>query len=146
LLYSLLLLFSCGSVKTIDHSEILKLPDILAFITFKITNQKDKRFIKAIDITKTTGKPKTVFQNHIQGDNRLIIQIKYGTKVNEEIVMEHPIFKSVEYTEGDIIKKKELVLEEETFFIRSVIKEGYTTIDIYELTGSNKLLINSIKY
>jgi hypothetical protein len=144
-LYIIFLFFACNRKSKSDSINLDSLPDVLAFITLKIEDENGRRKVSLEDVIKTVGKPKNIVESYSRSSKKLRLSIKHGNNIVEEVFLEHPLYKSVEYTQGDALQRKEISLAKETFFIRTIIKEGQTTIDIYETIDQKEKMLNSIK-
>jgi hypothetical protein len=86
-------------------------------------------------------------ENTLDSNNSLTIEILKDNKVFQTITMNHPLFKSVEFVENNgQFNKKQVELEEDTFFIRFQTMGVATSIKISEtLTDVAKKEIANIK-
>ena len=121
-----------GSMQEINKSEIV-------FLVLRISKDSisGKNVIEFVSKTKSTGKIKNENNNHINYDNYLTIEIYERNKLINTMVMDHPLFKRVEFSKGDTLSSKNIELTKEEFFIRLQINNNSNTIKIIENLKNN---------
>ena len=109
----------------------------ITFLVFKIEKDTAKNKIVLISKTATTGKIKKVRQKPLS-ENYLMVETYYNGTLNETSYTEHPLFKTVEYTdEQNRLASKYVEPDTGEFFIRLQTKTGQTTVRIYETVKNN---------
>lgn len=106
----------------------------IVFLVFKINKDtvQGKNVIELLSKTKTTGKIKEIAQTNVNTENYLTLDVYETGKLTNSIVLPHPLYKNIEYSEGNTLKSKFIESEKEEFFIRLQIKESSTKIRVSE--------------
>jgi hypothetical protein len=141
---------SCAISNTaIQPSEIpaKNSENAIVFVVFKIKKGQINSTVEVVSNTKSSGTMKRQTENTLDSNNSLTIEILKDNKVFQTITMNHPLFKSVEFVENNgQFNKKQVELEEDTFFIRFQTMGVATSIKISEtLTDVAKKEIANIK-
>lgn len=115
------------SIQQTDKSEIV-------FLVLRISKDsiQKKNVIEFVSKTKSEGKIKNDNQENLSYDNYLTIEVYEKDKRVNTIIMEHPLFKQVEYLDGNTLSSKSVVLDKQEFFIRLQIKGESAQIKVYE--------------
>ncbi len=126
-LASCMLTKSNESIQQTDKSEIV-------FLVLRISKDsiQKKNVIEFVSKTKSEGKIKNDNQENLSYDNYLTIEVYEKDKRVNTIIMEHPLFKQVEYLDGNTLSSKSVVLDKQEFFIRLQIKGESAQIKVYE--------------
>jgi hypothetical protein len=114
--------------------------DGIAFLIFKINKNKtnNKTVVSFIKNIKTEGALKGNLNELINSDNTLIIEIFRNGVLDQNIVINHPLYKNVEYTTANkTFLRKEITIDEAEFSIRITNKASKTTIKIFEILKNN---------
>lgn len=81
----------------------------------------------------TAGRLKTKSTRTRSYGNVLILECYENDRLTGTQILEHPLFKSIEYDTGDTLKRKSVVLDEEELLTRMEIGKGNTcTVKVYE--------------
>lgn len=115
------------SILQTDKSEI-------AFLVLRISKDsiQKKNVIEFVSKTKSEGKIKNNNQANLSYDNYLSIEVYEQGKLMNIIIIEHPLFKRIEYLDSNTLTSKSIVLDKQEFFIRLQMKSESTQIKIYE--------------
>ncbi len=137
----ILLIASCAISNTptpANESSITNSENAIIFVVFKIRKGQTKSTIEIVSNTKTIGTMKRQTENTLDSNNALTIEISKGNKTFQTITMNHPLFKSVEFVGLDgKLRRKNVLLEEDTFYIRFQTKGETTSLKIREtLSGT----------
>ena len=137
----ILLIASCAISNTAtpaNESSITNSENAIVFVVFKIRKGPTKSTIEIVSNTKTIGTMKRQTENTLDSNNALTIEISKGNKTFQTITMNHPLFKSVEFVGLDgKLGRKDVRLEEDTFYIRFQTKGETTSLKIREtLSGT----------
>jgi hypothetical protein len=115
--------------------------DGIVFLIFKIIKDKnsDKNKIEYIKNIKTSGSLKNNYTESINSDNILTIEIYRNDILDQNISINHPLYKNIEYlNEDNTFARKEVISEEEEFSIRISNRNSKTIIKISETLKNNK--------
>lgn len=91
-----------------------------------------KNNIELVEKTKTNGKIKNDYQNPIDSENYLTIDVYENDKLINTLVIEHPLYKRVEYSDGKTLISKSVELNMAEFFIRLQLNENSHQLKISE--------------
>lgn len=120
----------------------------IVFIVMKISRDslKKQSNIQIINKIKTPGTFKNNDRSSVVNPNFLTMEVNNNGNVVHTFVLEHPLYKVVEYSDGDKLMAKQLKLDEEEFYVRLQSNDASTELKIYEtLSGVSKTLLTSIK-
>jgi len=105
----------------------------IVFVVFKIKKGQQKSTIEIVSQNISHGKIKKQLQETVDPNKSLTIEVNTSDEVAQINKMNHPLYKNVEYlNETGKLERKEVELEEDTFFIRFQSKGGSTTLKIKE--------------
>lgn len=132
-----ILLTSCGLTKrTENNTGNIQNEDnnSIVFLVLKISKDsiQKKNVIEFVSKTKSVGKIKNDYQGLIDSENYLTIDLYEQDKLIKTIVIPHPLYKSVEYLDGNTLTTKSIELNKEEFFIRLQMKDNSNKIRISE--------------
>lgn len=114
--------------------------DGIAFLIFNITKDKvnDKSEVSFIKNIKTEGALKSNLNELINSDNTLTIEIFRNGVLDQNIVINHPLYKNIEYTTANkTFSRKEIIIDQAEFSIRIPNKDSKATIKIFETLKNN---------
>ncbi|MBK8563157.1 MAG: hypothetical protein IPN76_07350 [Saprospiraceae bacterium] len=96
------------------------------FVVLRISKDKEQRksAIEFVSKTKSLGEIKEIPQGQIDAENFLTIELFEGAKRVKTIFMPHPLYKRIEYFDGNKLATKYVELEKEEFFIRFQMSVG----------------------
>lgn len=116
-----------NTIQNNDKNEIV-------FLVLKISEDsiQGKNVIEFVSKTKTAGTIKDYRQDHNDYGNYLTIDVYEQNKLINTIIIEHPLYKRVEYFDGNVLTSKSIELAEQDFFIRMQMTGKSTKIRIYE--------------
>jgi hypothetical protein len=143
-----LILTSCTTTKTTESTIQNYNENSIYFLVFKISKDslEEKSSIELVSTTKTIGKFKNDNLDHIDSDNFLTFELFEKDQLVKTIVLEHPLYKNVEYVEGNTFATKSIELNTEEFFVRIQMKGNSNKIKVSEtLKDSIKKELLSIK-
>ena len=132
-----ILLISCGVPKKNEpHQENTTSVDenALVFVLLKINRDsiQQKNTIELISKTIASGKMKDGFQNQSKSENYLTIDQYAQGKLVKTFTIQHPLFKQVEYSDGNNLTSKTIELDSANFFIRLQLSGSSNKIKISE--------------
>ncbi|MGV8964515.1 MAG: hypothetical protein ACOH2V_14200 [Candidatus Saccharimonadaceae bacterium] len=132
-----ILLTSCGLTKRAENNTgNIQNEDnnSIVFLVLKISKDsiQKKNVIEFVSKTKSVGKIKNDYQGLIDSENYLTIDLYEQDKLIKTIVIPHPLYKSVEYLDGNTLTTKSIELNKEEFFIRLQMKDNSNKIRISE--------------
>ena len=131
-----ILLTSCGLTKRTEsnRSNIQYDDNAIVFVVLRISKDsvQGKNVIEFVSKTKTVGKIKNEYQSQVDSENFLTIDLYEQDKIIKTIVIAHPLYKRVEYLDGNALSSKSIELNKEEFFIRLQIKDNSNKIRISE--------------
>jgi len=93
---------------------------------------QEKNVIEFVSKTEIIGKIKNEYQSQVNSENFLTIDLYEQDKLIKTIAIAHPLYKNVEYLEGNSLVSKSIELNTEEFFIRLQIKDKSNKIKISE--------------
>ncbi|NQU51693.1 MAG: hypothetical protein HQ522_04050 [Bacteroidetes bacterium] len=139
-----LVVFMCGchSSKPTVKTEELAIPkNQIIFLIFSIENKDSVNTVKLTDKIISIGKLKTISQQTTSinpGDLKCIFLDKNG-QILSEITIPNPLKNQLEYfDENGKGGRKEVILKENTFHIRTQLQNEMFSIKIEENTAANK--------
>ncbi len=131
-----ILLTSCGLTKSTEsnRSDIQYDNNAIVFVILRIRKDsvEENNVIEFVSKTKIIGKIKNEYQSQVDSENFLTIDLYEQDKLIKTIVIAHPLYKNVEYLEGNSLVSKSIELNTEEFFIRLQIKDNSNKIKISE--------------
>jgi hypothetical protein len=141
LLFLFIQFSSCGVAKTQREDSAAIIPessDKIVFLVFKMTKHTGSQSsIELLSKTTANGKMKKGNEKHINPDNFLTVDIQPQGQPSETLLINHPLYKVVEYVgEGNKYTSKKVEADEAEFFFR-VQAVGATTIRISETLKNN---------
>lgn len=145
------LLAACGPAKKTESNKSKDLNtdvETIAFLVLRIRKDtvQGKNTIELVSLTKTAGKIKSDPQNHIDSENYLTLELYEQGKLINTMLIAHPLYKRVEYADGNTLKSKSIELDKEEFFIRMQVKGDSGKIRVFEtLKGTSKKELMTIK-
>jgi hypothetical protein len=131
-----------------EKNEESKVIDGIVFLTFKINKDPNNNTnkISHIGTIKTEGTLKNNSIEPVNSQNTLNIEIFINGILDQNIVINHPLYKSLEYlNENKSFSRKEVELDEAEFSIRITNKTSEKTIIISE-TLRNKTKKEKYKF
>lgn len=136
-----IILTSCISTKITENTIQNNNESAIYFLVLRISKDsiQGKNTIELVSTTKTIGKFKNDSHNSIDSENYLNIDLYEKDQFINTIVLEHPLYKNVEYLDGNKLKTKYIELKTADFFIRLQMNGNSNMIKISET------LNNSIK-
>ena len=143
-----IILTSCTSTKTTESSIPNSSENAIYFLVFKISKDslQEKSSIELVSTTKSIGKFKNDNLDHIDSENYLTFDLYEQDQLINTILLEHPLYKNVEYVEGNTFATKSIELNTEEFFVRIQMKGNSNKIKVSEtLKDSIKKELLSIK-
>jgi len=141
LIFMILPIVSCGSAPISEDriSDLKNDPDGIAFLVLKMKkdSQSAKSDITLLSKTQTTGRIKNSADKP-NSKNYLTIEVLDNNVLFQTVFVNHPLYKTVEYTdENNQLTSKSITLNEAEFFVRLQTKSGRTKVRIYETTLQN---------
>ena len=130
---------SCRASKTPE--TVQKEKDEILFLVLRISKDsvQKKNVIELVSQKKVEGTIKDNDQSSGEYENYMTIEYFRQNKLAKIIVLEHPLFKRMEYPENNVLISKSLDLHREEFFIRLQIKGISNQVRISEtLKGNNR--------
>jgi len=131
-----ILLTSCGLTKSTEsnRSDIKYDNNAIVFVILRIRKDsvQEKNVIEFVSKTEIIGKIKNEYQSQVNSENFLTIDLYEQDKLIKTIAIAHPLYKNVEYLEGNSLVSKSIELNTEEFFIRLQIKDKSNKIKISE--------------
>lgn len=132
-----ILLISCGvSKKTESSQETTTSSDenVIVFLTLKISRDsiQQKNTIQLVSKTRASGKIKDLLQSQSKPENYLTIDQFAQDKLVKTSIIQHPLFKQVEYSDGNNLTTKTIELDSADFFIRLQLNGSSNKIKISE--------------
>lgn len=140
-----ILMSSCTVARKMesDNSQVQqKDRDAILFLVFKISKDsvQDKKIIKLISNTESSGKLKPQAQLAADYENYLTIEVFEQKRLANTIIIEHPLYKNVEYVNDQgMLETKHVELDQAEFFIRFLMTGTPTTIRISESLKGNAI-------
>ena len=137
LLLLAILLISCGvSKKTEPSQENTTSVDenVIVFLALKINRDsiQQKNTIELVSKTIASGKMKDLLQSQSKPENYLTIDQYTQGKLVKTSIIQHPLFKQVEYSDGNNLTSKSIELDSANFFIRLQLSGSSNKIKISE--------------
>ena len=127
---------SCGLTKSTESnsSDIQYDNNAIVFVILRIRKDsvQEKNVIEFVSKTEIIGKIKNEYQSQVNSENFLTIDLYEQDKLIKTIAIAHPLYKNVEYLEGNSLVSKSIELNTEEFFIRLQIKDKSNKIKISE--------------
>lgn len=133
----LVILCSCSATKntSADNTTSITATDRIAFVTFKIT-KGDSLHPSSLALVKTNITAGTFKQRHNEEDqflNRLKIEVYEQGELRSTTVIEHPLYKDIEFTDSsNVLSMKHIELPEANFFVRLQLTGPSSRIKIIE--------------
>lgn len=145
-----LFLTSCNLTKKteINGSKINYDDNAIVFVVLKIKKDSIQgvNVIETVSKTKSIGKLKNDFQDQIDSENYLTIDLFEQDKLIKTSFIAHPLYKHVEYFDGNDLISKSIELNQEEFFIRIQIKDNSNKIRISEkLKNTSSRVLTTLK-
>lgn len=142
-----ILLVSCVVSKSNQNTQQADKDEIM-FLIFSI--QRDsvmgKNKIELISKVKSAGTIKKISQENHSYENYLTFEVNEKGKPLNTIILDHPLYKKVEYLDGDTLTTRSIVLDKQEFFIRLQLHGDLTQIKIIEtLKNAQKKEVTTIK-
>lgn len=124
--------------------------DTFAFLLFHIEkgNDRTNSFLTLKSSKKNVGKLKSNDLNQVNSNNKLSFYFYHSNKIVDSFSIEHPLYKSIEYTnDKNEFETKQLNLDSTDFFIRIQLKENYQLLKVDETFNqkTNSLLSFQLK-
>lgn len=145
--------WSCSAAKkTLDVKKVQQTASAKA-ICFVLMNVKydsiqDRSIASIVNVSKSSGTFKDQANVNLHFKNRLLVTLTHEKEMVKSIVIEHPLYKDVEYTDHEQLLRKSIKLKEADVFFRLMVEENKTyTIKVSEQLDQNKpvtLLIQKI--
>ncbi len=125
--------FACSTPKVNQTIEATDKPEIV-FVVFNINRDqvKQKSSLQVIEKIKTDGTFKDEVESHWTSGSYLTFELYENERQIRKFNMEHPLYKKVEYPEGENMSSKQLELTEAEFFIRIQITKPNTKLKVFE--------------
>lgn len=104
----------------------------IMFVSFnaKLNQNSQKTEIQLIEKNIVGGNLKPQLEKTFL--NSISIQVYENNKFKNTIILEHPLYKTVEFEKEGTFQKKELKLEEADFFFRLQLNSNKTELKIFE--------------
>jgi hypothetical protein len=130
-------MFSCTPAKKMinqEYDDLQTNKDEIVFLVLKIRKDSvlNMNVIEVVDKIKVEGKVKNNDEENGIYENYLAIQVYEKGTLIQTMKIAHPLFKSVEYAEENILTSKTILLDEQEFFFRLRAKSGLTQVKIHE--------------
>ena len=142
-LFLLLFLSSCTPSKKTERSDVsANSTNTIFFFVFKISKNsvQGKNAIELVSKTPAAGKIKKEDQDQTNFQNSLNIDLFEEDSLIKRVVIEHPLFKHVEYADSNnALASKFIELDKADFFLRLQITERSTMIRISEKLQNKNL-------
>ena len=137
LLFVSAVFLSCGASKTQPENAMpaeQKTPDAIVFLSFKmVRNPNGKNSVTLINQNIASGKIKKGSEMRADSENLLAFEVYQNNRLSQTILINHPLYKHVEYLDDDNhYKSKDIVSDQEEFFIRIQTNGEAATIKILE--------------
>ena len=152
ILFLLLLMFSCGVLRKNVSNENETQPGSepsLVFLTLRISHDSvdGGNHIEVIDKKKVDGQIKTSDNKPVHYQNYLSVYLYSGDSLVRSMIIEHPLYKNIEYLDADNhLATKDVRLQQDDFFIRLQLTGRSDKIRIYEtLKNTPKKELATIK-
>ena len=136
LLLSILLTSCVLTKRTESNKSNIQNDDNNAIVFLVLRISKDsvqgKNVIEFVSKTKSVGKIKNDYQSQVDSENYLTIDLYGQDNLIKTIVIAHPLYKRIEYIDGNALTSKSIELNKEEFFIRLQMKDNSNKIRISE--------------
>ncbi len=108
--------------------------DEIVFLLFKITNDtiQNKNAIILSGKSHSSGKLKKEPASNLTADNILSLSIYQQGSRTDSFVIKHPLYKRIEYLDGNELTAKSIKVNSDEFFIRFQQSDPHAIIKIYE--------------
>jgi hypothetical protein len=116
----LLAFFSCAPQKPLTTTQE-EITDKIVFMMFNIRHDsvRQKSIVTLLEQKPVAGTIKEKPQDEHRPDNYLLAEVCRDTTVLQTIILEHPLYKQVEFINGEQqFAKKEVMLPQAEFFLR----------------------------
>lgn len=148
----IIVVFSCGtSNQTIIEKPVPKYnnPNLILFLVLRISNDSinNKNIIEVVSHSKSSGKFKPNTDSNPEYENDLSFELFDQGKLISSTIIEHPLFKTVEFTdELNNLTKKIVKLNKKEFFVRLQMTNDSDNVRIFEkLKNGSKTELNNVK-
>lgn len=128
-------LTSCTSTKLIEDAPINYSEGVIYFLVFNISQDTALKnsTIHLTSKINSVGEIKNNFQEHIDSENYLKVEVYDKDLLINTIIVEHPLYKNIEYFDEEKLSTKFIELDSTDFFIRLQINSPSNVINISEV-------------
>lgn len=112
----------------------------IVFLFLKISKDLDSKTntIEFIKTVKSEGTIKNNFEKETSSENYLTLEVYNGNVLEKTILMDHPLYKDLEYLdEKNNFQRKKVEVNSEEFSVRLQISGSNSSIKIYETLKTN---------
>ena len=140
--FSLGILFSCAATPIDsplqpEKKEIIQ--DEIVFLTFRISKDSILKIntITLLNQKISFGKMKAVDQDKVSSNNYLQIELSENQQLIKTLILEHPLFKHVEYPdESGKMVSKNIEANQDDFFFRIQKQKSPIQVKIFEVLAN----------
>ncbi|HUH74703.1 MAG TPA: hypothetical protein VLZ75_09865 [Chitinophagales bacterium] len=128
-------LTSCTSTKLIEDAPINYSEGVIYFLVFNISQDTALKnsTIHLTSKINSVGEIKNNFQEHIDSENYLKVEVYDKDLLINTIIIEHPLYKNIEYFDEEKLSTKFIELDSADFFIRLQVNNPSNVINISEV-------------
>jgi hypothetical protein len=112
----------------------------IVFLFLKISKDSDSKTntIEFIKTVKSEGTIKNNFEKETSSENYLTLEVYNGNVLEKTILMDHPLYKDLEYLdEKNNFQRKKVEVNSEEFSVRLQISGSNSSVKIYETLKTN---------